>query len=164
MQKDCFFLSLDAGQECDQNDANSEQPRFHSCKRMITGYSAISFAEFKRQIRAILVGQLLMQSDLKRLNGRITVVKTKLLYGLGLILLSVVSGYGQPTNGAVYWSTTQPDCSSLGESSAVPITNSSGATIGYSCYISGTFVWFAAGGIWGTTVRVSAPASAPIGV
>jgi hypothetical protein len=30
--------------------------------------------------------------------------------------------------------------------------------------VSGTFVWFAAGGIWGTTIRVAAPASAPVGV
>ena len=32
-------------------------------------------------------------------------------------------------------------------------------TLGYSCYVSGTFVWLAAGGMWGTTIRVSAPRS-----
>ena len=37
-------------------------------------------------------------------------------------------------------------------------------TIGYSCYVSGTFVWLAAGGGWGTSIRVAAPASAAIGV
>ena len=91
-------------------------------------------------------------------------MRTKLFYLFGLIFFGVASVYGQPTNGAVYWSTTQPDCSSLGETSAVPIKNAAGTTIGYSCSVSGTFVWFAAGGIWGTTIRVAAPASAPIGV
>jgi hypothetical protein len=67
----------------------------------------------------------------------------------------------QPTNGAVYWSTTAPDCSSLNEN-AVAITNAAGTTIGYSCYVSGTFEWFAAGGGWATSIRVAAPASAPI--
>src|SRR5215467_14303818 len=71
--------------------------------------------------------------------------------------------HAQPTNGAVYWSTTPPDCSNLNQS-PMAITNTSGTTIGYSCYVSGTFVWFAAGGIWGTTIRVAAPSSAPVGV
>jgi hypothetical protein len=50
-------------------------------------------------------------------------------------------------------------------SGPVAIKNASGiATIGYSCYVSGTFVWLAAGGTWSTTIRVAAPASAPVGV
>jgi hypothetical protein len=49
-------------------------------------------------------------------------------------------------------------------SGPVAIKNASGATIGYSCSVTGTFVWLAAGGEWGTTIRVAAPASAPIGV
>lgn len=94
-----------------------------------------------------------------------------------LILLAVAPLQAQPTNGAVYWSTTQPDCSSIpGPTSAgeapVAIMNTAGTTVGYSCYVSGTFSWFAAGGIptsqtnpsWGTSIRVAAPASAPIGV
>ena len=48
--------------------------------------------------------------------------------------------------------------------SPVAITDTSGKTIGYSCYVGGTFVWLAAGGAWGTSIRVAAPASAPIGV
>ena len=71
--------------------------------------------------------------------------------------------YAQPTNGAVYWSATQPDCSTLSES-PIAIKNAAGSTIGYSCYVSGTFLWLAAGGGWGTSIRVAAPASAPIGV
>jgi hypothetical protein len=82
---------------------------------------------------------------------------------LGLIALSVAVLHGQPTTGAQYWSTAVPDCSALQEN-AVAITNSSGATIGYSCYVAGTFVWLAAGGTWGTSIRVAAPASGAVGV
>jgi hypothetical protein len=57
-----------------------------------------------------------------------------------------------------------PNCTSLAGESPVAITNSSGKTIGYSCYVSGTFVWLAAGGAWSSSIRVAAPASAPIGV
>jgi hypothetical protein len=46
----------------------------------------------------------------------------------------------------------------------VAIANSSGKTVGYSCYVSGTFVWLAAGGGWSSAIRVAAPASAAIGV
>jgi hypothetical protein len=94
-------------------------------------------------------------------------VRMKSLHLMGLIVLAVAAVYGQ--SGPVYWSTTQPDCSSLNNETAVEIT--SGTTIlGYSCYVSGTFVWLAAGGVdykpakWGSAIRVAAPASAPIGV
>ncbi len=56
-----------------------------------------------------------------------------------------------------------PDCSSLNET-AVSITNPSGTVIGYSCYVSGTFIWFAAGGGWSSKIRAGAPSTAPIGV
>ena len=92
-------------------------------------------------------------------------MRLKSLQLFGLMALAAVALYSQPTNGAVYWSTnSQLDCSSLGETSPTPITNSSGATVGYSCYVSGTFVWLAAGGGWGTSIRVAAPASGAIGV
>ena len=88
-------------------------------------------------------------------------VRRKLLHLFGFAALAAGTLHSQPTNGAVYWSTnSQLDCSSLGETSPTPITNASGATIGYSCYVSGTFLWLAAGGGWGTAIRVAAPASA----
>ena len=88
----------------------------------------------------------------------------KSLHLIGLIALAAASLYGQPTNGPVYWSTSSSlDCSSLSES-PVTITDSTGKTLGYSCYVSGTFVWLAAGGGWSTSIRVAAPASAPVGV
>jgi len=96
-------------------------------------------------------------------------VRMKSLYLIGLMALAVAAVYGQ--SGPVYWSTTQPDCSSLNNETPVTITDSSGkTTLGYSCYVSGTFVWLAAGGVdhkpakWGSSIRVAAPASAPIGV
>jgi hypothetical protein len=91
-------------------------------------------------------------------------MRTKSLYLLGLIALAAGALHGQPTNGPAYWSSTVPDCSSLDNETAVSITNSSGAVIGYSCYVSGTFTWLAAGGGWTSAIRSGAPASAPIGV
>lgn len=74
-----------------------------------------------------------------------------------------VPGAQPPVTGPVYWSATAPDCSSLAGESPVAITGASG-TLGYSCYVSGTFVWLAAGGGWSTAIRVAAPASGAIGV
>jgi len=88
-------------------------------------------------------------------------VQMKSLYFTGVLALAVVSLHGQ-SDQPVYWS-ANPDCSSLmGGETPVQITDSSGKTLGYSCYVSGTFVWLAAGGMWGTTIRVSGPASADI--
>jgi hypothetical protein len=91
-------------------------------------------------------------------------MRMKSFHLLGLIALAAATLQSQPINGPVYWSAVAPDCSSLAGESPVAITNSSGQTIGYSCYVSGTFVWLAAGGGWGTSIRVAAPASAAIGV
>ena len=90
----------------------------------------------------------------------------KSLRFLGLIAVAAATLHSQPVNGSVYWSpvTSPPNCTSLAGESPVAITNSSGKTIGYSCYVSGTFVWLAAGGGWSSSIRVAAPASAPIGV
>jgi len=88
----------------------------------------------------------------------------KSLQLFALIALAAATLHSQPANGAVYWSKVAPDCSSLAGESPVAITNSSGTTIGYSCYVSGTFVWLAAGGGWGSSIRVAAPASGAIGV
>lgn len=74
-----------------------------------------------------------------------------------------VPGTQPPVTGPVYWSTTAPDCSGLSGESPVAITSAS-RTVGYSCYVSGTFVWLAAGGGWSTAIRAAAPASASIGV
>ena len=88
----------------------------------------------------------------------------KSLHLVELMALATAVLHGQPTSGAVYWSATQPDCSSLmSNESAVQIKNGT-TVLGYSCWVSGTFLWLAAGGGWRTSVRVAAPASAPVGV
>jgi len=83
----------------------------------------------------------------------------KSLNFLGLIALVAATVHGQ-----TYYASTPPDCSNA-EGSAT-ITDSSGKTLGYSCYDSGTFVWFAAGGparnTWGSSIRVSGPETAAI--
>ena len=91
-------------------------------------------------------------------------MRMKSLHLLGLIAVAAATIHSQPVNGPVYWSTVAPDCSSLAGESPVAIANSSGKTVGYSCYVSGTFVWLAAGGGWSSAIRVAAPASAAIGV
>jgi hypothetical protein len=89
----------------------------------------------------------------------------KPLHLFGLLALAAFALHGQPTNGPVYWSpvASPPDCTSLAGESPVPIM-SGPVTVGYSCYVRGTFVWLAAGGAWNSTIRVAAPASAPVGV
>ncbi|MGA2183419.1 MAG: hypothetical protein ABSH47_10350 [Bryobacteraceae bacterium] len=89
----------------------------------------------------------------------------KTFHLLSVIALAAATLHGQPTNGPVYWSpvATPPDCTSLAGESPVAITSGT-TTLGYSCWVSGTFVWLAAGGAWGSSIRVAAPASAAIGV
>jgi len=86
-------------------------------------------------------------------------MRIKLLSLIALVSLNVSLLHGQ--SGPVFWSSTQPDCSSLHET-PIAVPNAQGATMGYSCYVAGTFVWLAAGGAWGTSIRVSAPASGAI--
>jgi len=90
-------------------------------------------------------------------------MKMKSCHLLGLIALAVAPLRAQSSQ-PVYWSAEKPNCTSLGEEAPVSITDSSGNVLGYSCFVTGTFVWLAAGGIWGTSIRVSAPASGAIGL
>ena len=73
------------------------------------------------------------------------------------LVLAAVSVRGQ-----VYWSSTEPDCGNLWEVS-YPNPTGGGGTV-YSCAVGGTFLWLAAGGAWGTSLRVSAPATNAVGV
>src|ERR1017187_7481685 len=79
----------------------------------------------------------------------------------GMMVLAIVL-VTSPAAAQTYWSTTVPDCSLL-YTSAVPVVVN-GVSVGYSCYTSGTFVWFAAGAGWGTSLRVAAPASGAVNV
>ena len=99
-------------------------------------------------------------------------MRTKALLSIASVALAAalysqtipLPGTQPPANGPAYWANPAPDCSSLAGESPVAILNASGAVAGYSCYVSGTFVWLAAGGGWTTAIRVAAPESAAIGV
>jgi hypothetical protein len=91
-------------------------------------------------------------------------VRLSSTYVLGLMALAAAALHSQPAPGAVYYSAAAPDCSSLAGESPVTITDATGKPLGYSCYVSGTFVWLAAGGGWRSSIRVAAPGSAPVGV
>ena len=86
-------------------------------------------------------------------------MSSKSLHCVGFLLFAAAALHGQAT----YYSATQPDCSSLGTSNGpIAITNSSNVTLGYSCYVSGTFVWYDAGGGWNSSIRMNAPASGAV--
>jgi len=76
----------------------------------------------------------------------------------------LLEGQSQPpVNGPVYWSSSIPNCSghSLG---TTKIVDANGNALGYSCYVTGVFLWFAGGGMWSSDIRVAAPVTNPIGV
>lgn len=83
-------------------------------------------------------------------------MRMKSLHLIWMIALAVA-----PLRSQTYWVSSPPDCSSLGTTFGTAVQLSNG---GWTCSVTGTFVWLAAGGIWGTVIRVAAPASAPIGV
>ncbi len=87
-------------------------------------------------------------------------MRIKSLDLVGCLLLAVAAVYGETP---LFYAAIPPDCSSLG-SPPVAIPDGSGGTLGYSCYVSGTFNWYDAGSGWGTSIRVAAPASGAIGV
>jgi len=67
-------------------------------------------------------------------------------------------------HGQTYW-TTDPsvDCSGIGTGNSVSVYNGS-TLLGYSCAMTGTFIWLAAGGGWSTAIRVAGPATGAVGV
>ena len=81
----------------------------------------------------------------------------KSLQLFGLIALVAATLHGQ-----TFWSTSSSlDCSSLGENAYGPYTTPTGVQ-GYSCFVGGTFAWYASGGAWSTAIRVAAPASGAV--
>lgn len=85
-------------------------------------------------------------------------MKSKLLLAVTSLLLAAAALNGQTP---VYYSSIPPDCSRLG-THPVAIPGTSGTTLGYSCYVSGTFSWFVAGAGWLSSIRVAAPASGAV--
>jgi hypothetical protein len=81
-----------------------------------------------------------------------------------LIALVSAMAYGfPPTTGPKFWSTDPNlDCSAF--HALIGEINLASGGKGYTCFVSGTFVWMAAGGSWSSSIRVQAPASGSIGV
>ena len=90
-------------------------------------------------------------------------MRMKSLHLIGLVALAVATLRGQSTQ-PIYWSTSQPDCSSLNEQPIAVTISSLKTTVGYSCWVSGQFLWLAAGGEWSTAIRAAAPASGAVAV
>jgi hypothetical protein len=81
-----------------------------------------------------------------------------------VVALSAATGFAlPPTTGAQWWSTDPNLACSAYRSLIYEVPLASGGK-GYACGVTGTFVWFAAGGSWGTSIRMAAPASGAVGV
>jgi hypothetical protein len=91
-------------------------------------------------------------------------MRTRSFHVTALLILAAAALCGQSSVDPIYWSVSPPDCSTLNETPIQIEEPSTKTTLGYSCYVAGTFVWLAAGGIWSTAIRVAAPASGAIGV
>ena len=70
--------------------------------------------------------------------------------------LSAATGFAlPPTTGAQWWSTDPNLSCSAYRSLIYEVPLASGGN-GFACGVTGTFVWYAAGGSWGTSIRGSA--------
>lgn len=83
---------------------------------------------------------------------------------VAVFALSAATGFAlPPTTGAQWWSTDPNLNCSAYRSLIYEVPLASGGK-GYACGVTGTFVWSAAGGSWGTSIRLAAPASGAVGV
>jgi hypothetical protein len=91
-------------------------------------------------------------------------VRLKSLHICALMASAAAGLYGMPpTTGAQFWSTDPNlDCSAF-HALIIEVPLASGG-MGFSCLVSGTFPWLAAGGAWSTSIRAAAPASGAVGV
>ena len=81
-----------------------------------------------------------------------------------VVALSAGTGFAlPPTTGAQWWS-TDPNLTCTAYRSLIYEVPLASGGKGYACGITGTFVWYAAGGSWGTSIRIAAPASGAVGV
>lgn len=83
-------------------------------------------------------------------------MSVKFFWLAGLLVLSACAG-----NAQTYWSTSSSlNCGAYGvDAAGTPLQISNG---GYVCYIYGTLPWYALGGVWSSSIRVSAPPTAPV--
>lgn len=89
-------------------------------------------------------------------------ISVKSAYLAGMLVLA-----GLTANAQTYWSPNSAlNCGSYGMDAAgtpQPVTTPAGGT-GYVCFVYGTLPWYDAGGGWASSIRVAAPATAPIAV
>ncbi len=88
-----------------------------------------------------------------------TIVKSAGL--AGLLVLGAFAA-----NAQTYWSpNANLNCGNYGDKNGAPtkITTPNGVT-GYSCFIYGTLPWYAAGEIWSSSIRVSAPPTGAVAI
>jgi hypothetical protein len=73
----------------------------------------------------------------------------------GLLVLAALLA-----NAQTYWSTNANlNCGAYGDANGKPLKLDTGA---YVCYVYGTLPWYVSGGGWASSIRVSAPPSAPV--
>ena len=73
----------------------------------------------------------------------------------GLLVLGAFTATAQ-----TYWSNdANLNCGAYGDSNGAPLKLDSG---GYVCYVYGTLPWYASGAGWASSIRVSAPTTAPV--
>ena len=79
----------------------------------------------------------------------------------GLLVLGVFTA-----NAQTYWSTNPNlDCGKYGGANGAPMQLPPGLGAGgYACFATGIIPWYASGGGWASTILVSAPPSAPVGI
>lgn len=116
---------------------------------------------YSREIYIIFINNLATADSRPHLS---IMLNRKLLLGVVVASLSTATAYAlPPTTGAQWWSTDPNlDCT-VYRSLIYEVPLASGGK-GYACGVTGTFVWFAAGGSWGSSIRMAAPASGAVGV
>lgn len=81
----------------------------------------------------------------------------------GLLVLGALAA-----NAQTYWSTNANlNCGNYGDANGAPATVTIPGAVGgtgYSCYLYGTLPWYAAGENWSSSIRVSAPPTAPVAI
>ncbi len=89
-------------------------------------------------------------------------ISAKSAYLAGMLVMAALTA-----NAQTYWSTNAAlNCGSYGTDAAgtpQTVTTPAGGT-GYVCYVYGTLPWYAAGAGWASSIRVAAPATAPVAV
>jgi len=91
-------------------------------------------------------------------------LKRKLFLVAVVLATSAGTGFALPPTTGTQWWSTDPNLNCAAYRSLIYEVSLASGGKGYACGITGTFVWFAAGGSLGTSIRMAAPASGAVGV